>query len=53
MKEMFMLAPKSELDLAVFTYEVSDEALEAAAGNNGGLFCSCTPCKSGCSPDSR
>jgi hypothetical protein len=34
-------------------YEVSDEALEAAAENGLGGRCSCRPCKSKCSLDSR
>jgi hypothetical protein len=39
--------------LSVLIYEVSDEALEAAAGNEVGAPCSCGRCKSGCTQDSR
>jgi hypothetical protein len=38
---------------AMFTYEVSDEALEMAAENGLGGRCSCKPCKSKCSLDTR
>jgi hypothetical protein len=38
---------------AVFTYEVSDDALETAAGDNRGLFCSCGGCTSACSQGSK
>lgn len=34
-------------------FDVSDEALEAAAGNARGLFCSCSGCNSACSNGSR
>jgi hypothetical protein len=37
----------------VFTYEVSDDALEASAGDIRGLFCSCGGCTSACSQNSR
>jgi len=36
-----------------FTYDISDDALEAAAGNVGGLMCSCTPCTSQCRGGTR
>jgi len=36
-----MRESKTALDAGVFTYEVSDDALEAAAGDSRGLFCSC------------
>ncbi len=39
--------------IGVFTYDVSDDALEAAAGDNRGLFCSCGGCSSACSQGSR
>lgn len=48
-----MLESKTTLDTSVFTYEVSDDALEAAAGDNRGLFCSCGGCTSACSQGSR
>ena len=50
-KEKFMLETTT-LD-AVFTYEVSDDALETAAGDNRGLFCSCGGCTSACSQGSK
>lgn len=37
----------------VLLYEVTDEELEAAAENALGGRCSCRPCKSLCSQDSR
>lgn len=40
-------------NLAVFTSEASDAALEAAAGDVRGLFCSCSGCNSACSNDSQ
>lgn len=39
--------------LSALIYEVSDEALEAAAGNEVGAPCSCGRCRSRCSQDSR
>jgi hypothetical protein len=41
------------VNVGVFAYEVSDDALEAAAGDNRGLFCSCGGCTSACSQGSR
>lgn len=38
---------------AIFTYEISDIELENSAGDIGMDGCSCTPCKSNCSQDSR
>jgi hypothetical protein len=48
-----MLESKTTLDPGVFTYQVSDDALEAAAGDSRGLFCSCGGCTSACSQGSR
>lgn len=42
----------SELVPTLFD-EVSDEALELAAGDSRGLFCSCGGCNSACSQGSR
>lgn len=40
-------------NVGVFSFDVSDEALEAAAGDARGLFCSCSGCNSACSNGSR
>lgn len=40
-------------NFGIFSFEVSDETLEAAAGDARGLFCSCSGCNSACSNGSR
>lgn len=40
-------------ELALFAPGVSDTALELAAGDVRGLFCSCSGCNSACSNGSR
>lgn len=43
----------SDLSESTLLEEVSDEALELAAGDSRGLFCSCGGCNSACSQGSR
>jgi len=40
-------------DFELFAPDVSDEALEAAAGDARGLFCSCGGCNSACTNGSQ
>lgn len=40
-------------ELSLFYTEISDDELEAAAGDARGLFCSCGGCNSACTNGSR
>lgn len=53
MTEVTLVSDLSESAIAALLDEVSDEALEMAAGDSRGLFCSCGGCNSACSQGSR
>ena len=53
MTEDALVSDMSEWVFVTLLEEVSDEALELAAGDSRGLFCSCDGCNSACSQGSR